>query len=598
MTPSRAQRLGRMFTAVVVIGAVLPLLGEYYALVGVLAVVFGLVALGYVVLTGWAGQLSLGQVVPYGLGGYATAVLADKLDVPMALAIPLAAVAVIPAAALIGFAAERLRGLDLAVGTFALALTFQLLVFGAVGRALVEATSGSGSVVQIVRPTLWSLELDSNRSFYVYALVLGALAYAAVVALGRSATGRELLAVGDDPTRAAVTGIPVGRLRVLAFVVSGGLAALGGALLVAAREAVTPETFTAFESLNLLALAVIGGLASARGAVIGGVFGALLPELARVDPFRFLQGRLTLVYGIALVLVLAAKRGGIVALLGLDRRPDPRLEHGPAADVAPPRVERALLRIDGLCVDYGATRAVDDVGLRIDPGEAVALVGPNGAGKSSVFDVVSGLLAAGAGRVYFDGIDITHHRPEQRAALGLGRTFQAARVFASLSVAENLVAAAHLSGRDHASAVASGLLDRLSLRDVEHELPSGLSFGSLRLLEVGLALAGRPRLLLLDEPAAGLDAADVDRLAQLLGEIRAERDVAVLVVDHDLAFVGRIAERVVVLDQGRVIADGTPGSVARDRRVVEAFLGTAARELTHRPRVRRRRKEVARAARG
>jgi branched-chain amino acid transport system permease protein len=596
--------VARVFSIAVAAVAAVPLIGEYQALVGVLAIVFGLVALGYVVLTGWAGQLSLGQVVPYGLGGYAVAFLADKASVPMAIAIPLAATCVVPAAAAIGWAAERLRGLDLAIGTFALALTFQFLVFGSLSRTLAPDTAGSASVVQVARPNFWSLDLESNRSFYLYALALGAIAYVLVAMLGRSATGRELLAIGDDPTRASVTGIQVGRLRVLAFVVGGGLAALGGALLVSAREAVTPETFTAFESLSLLALAVVGGLASARGAVIGGAFGAVLPELARIDPFRFLQGRLTLVYGIALVVVLAAKRGGLVALIGLDRRMQPELPPASAApgastDASP---ARAALRIDDLIVDYGAARAVDGVSLRVDAGESVALVGPNGAGKSSVFDVVTGLLAPASGRVYLGGLDVTGHRPEQRAALGLGRTFQAARVFASLSVGENLLAAAHHAGRRDAPAVAGELLDRLALRDVASALPSELPFGSLRLLEVGLALAGRPRVLLLDEPAAGLDVADLDRLAIVLDDVRRTSDVSVFVVDHDLGFVGRVADRVVVLDQGCVIADGTPRAVARNRAVVEAFLGTAAASLSPARRKKgraraSRRKELSRAAR-
>jgi ABC-type branched-subunit amino acid transport system ATPase component/ABC-type branched-subunit amino acid transport system permease subunit len=571
----------RVFAIVVVALAAAPLIGEYQALVGVLAVVFGLVALGYVVLTGWTGQLSLGQVVPYGLGGYAVAFLADDANIPVAIAIPLAALAVVPAAALVGWAAERLRGLDLAIGTFALALTFQFLVFGSLSRALAPETAGSRSVVQVARPSLFALDLDTNRSFYLYALAVGLIAYVLVATLGRSATGRELLAVGDDPVRASVTGIQVGRLRILAFVVGGALAGLGGALLVSAREAATPETFTAFESLNLLALAVVGGLASTRGAIIGGVFGAVLPEVARVDPFRFLQGRLTLVYGIALVVVLIAKRGGLVALLDLDRRPQPDLAaRSVAARAGSGDTARALLRVDDLVVDYGAARAVDGVTLRLDHGESVALVGPNGAGKSSVFDVVTGLIAPTSGRVYLDGTDITAHRPEQRAALGLGRTFQAARVFRSLSVGENMLAASHHAGHADAPAIAGELLDRLALRSAATARPDELPFGSLRLLEVGLALAGRPRLLLLDEPAAGLDAADVDRLAALLDEIRETSDVSVLVVDHDLGFVGRVADRVVVLDQGRVIADGTPRAVARDRLVREAFLGTASRELT------------------
>ena len=605
---SRAGWISRAFLAAVVAAAAIPLIGEYPALVGTLAVVFGLVALGFVVLTGWAGQLSIGQVVPYGLGGYAAAWLGDQVGIPMALAIPLAAVVVIPASALVGLAAERLRGLDLAIGTFALALACQFLVFGSLGRALVDDTSGTASVVQVVRPSLFSLDLDSNRSFYLYALVLGALAYAAVAWLGRIATGRELLALGDDPTRAAVAGVPVNRLRMYAFVVAGMLASLAGGILAAAREAVTPETFTAFESLNLLAIAVVGGLSTVRGAVIAGAFGAVLPELARVDPFRFLQGRLTLVYGLALVLVLLARRGGLAALIGLDKRPEPDLAGGEdLAPAAAPTERGSLLRIEALRVDYGGTRAVDDITLRVAPGEFVALVGPNGAGKSSVFDVVGGLLQPTGGRVYFDGTDITDHSPERRAALGLGRTFQAARVFQSLSVGENLLVAAHLSGRDVAHAVAGKLLDQLDLRDVETELPGSLPFGSLRLLEVGLALAGRPGLLLLDEPAAGLDGTDLDRLAELLEDL-GRGGVSVLLVDHDLAFVGRVAQRVVVMDQGRIIADDTPRKVASDRGVQEAFLGTTARELaptrkrsirgrTKRPAKRSRRKELTRASR-
>ena len=437
-------RSDRLFIVVALAVAAIPLVGEYPALVGTLGVVFGLIALGFVVLTGWAGQLSLGQVVPYGLGGYTVATFGDQLGIPMAIAIPLAAIAVLPVGALVGFAAERLRGLDLAIGTFALALACQFLAFGSLGRALVDDTSGSASVVQVVRPNFWSLELDSNRGFYLYALALGILAYVAVSLLSRSATGRELLAIGDDPTRAAVTGIPDHRLRVIAFVIAGFLAALAGAILVTAREAVTPETFTALDSLNLLAMAVVGGLASARGAVIAGAFGAVLPELSRVDPFRFLQGRLVLVYGLALVIVLITKRGGLIALLGLDERDAPEL-----AGVAPRRTpaddtRHSLLRVTDLNVDYGGTRAVDGFSLRVAPGEGVALVGPNGAGKSSVFDVISGLLEPSTGRVFWDGADITDHRPDQRAVLGIGRTFQAARVFSSLTVAENLIVAAHL----------------------------------------------------------------------------------------------------------------------------------------------------------
>jgi sulfate-transporting ATPase len=412
----------------------------------------------------------------------------------------------------------------------------------------------------------------------------------AVAALGRSPFGLALRAVRDDPIRAAAIGIGVGRHRLAAFVLSGVIAAFAGGMVAALRQAITPATFNIFESLNFLAFAVIGGVTSPIGAILGGVVGAGLPELARVDPFRFLQGHLILVYGAALVILLALRPDGLAGALGWNRRRPAALPE-PAPPV--PReigtidldgAEAPLLDVDEIVVRYGGVRAVDVVSFQIREGEAVALIGPNGAGKSSLFDALSGFVRPSAGVVRLDGRDVTRRRPERRATDGLGRTFQMAHTFPDLTVAENLLAAAHARSEGGSSpATVHWLLRRLELADRADDRPGTLPFGALRRLEVGLALAAHPRLLLLDEPTAGMGAADADALCDLLDDLRAELGLAVLLVEHDMAVVGRLAERVIVLDQGGILAEGTPAEIAADPAVIAAYLGSNARLLDELP---------------
>ncbi len=599
--PLNRMSLRRLLPVVLIGGlAVVPLTGEFPALVGSLAVVFSLVALSFVILTGWTGDVSLGQVVPYGLGAYGTFVFSDRMDLPVAVAVVVAALATVPLLVLIGTPALRLRGLDLAIATFALALVFQVLAFPAISRSLASGsgvTDFSSSVVQVARPSL----LDTNRAFYVAALLTGLALLAAVAALGRSPFGRALRAVRDDPIRAAAVGISVGRHRLAAFVLSGVIAAFAGGMVAALRQAITPATFNIFESLNFLAFSVIGGVTSPIGAILGGVVGAGLPELARVDPFRFLQGHLILVYGAALVILLAVQPDGLAGVLGWNRRrpavlpepapPVPRklgtVDVRDGGQVSPPSVSddaAPLLDVDEIVVRYGGVRAVDVVSFQIHEGEAVALIGPNGAGKSSLFDALSGFVRPSAGMVRLDGTDVTRRRPERRAADGLGRTFQMAHTFPDLTVAENLLAAAHAGSEGGSSpATVHWLLGRLGLADRADDRPGTLPFGALRRLEVGLALAAHPRLLLLDEPTAGMGAADADALCDLLDDLRAELGLAVLLVEHDMAVVGRLAERVIVLDQGGILAQGTPAEIASDPEVVAAYLGSNAQLLEETP---------------
>ena len=590
----------RVAVSVVVVAVVAApyLFGEYGSLIGSLAVIYSLVALGYVVLTGWTGDLSLGQVVPYGLGAYATFWLSHTIGLPVGLAIVLAPLLTMPIMVLCGLPALRLRGLDLAVGTFALALVGQLMLFRSLGEWLSGGDinpSFARQVVPVGRPSIGPFALHTNRSFYVAVVILGALAYLAVELIGRSPTGRTLRAIRDDPIRAQVLGISVGRYRLGAFVAAGALAGLAGAFVASLREGVTPATFNIFESLNLLAVAILGGLATPRGALLGGTLCAVMPELSRFEPFDFLQGRLLFVYGASLIALLVFRPGGIASLLRWDRQPPIPLPDTEADITAPvarregPSGTDPLLEVQDLSVHYGAFKAVDEVSFRIEPGEIVALIGPNGAGKSTLIDAVTGLIVPQKGRVVLEGRDVTALPPERRAGLGLGRTFQTARVFPSLAVSANLVAAAHhhVSDFGESKRVAARLLHDFDLTGYAESLPPSLPFGSVRMLEVALAWAPGPRILLLDEPTAGMDPTDVERLAILLDRLKDRTQLSILLVEHDMGVVRRLADRVVVLDQGRVIATGSPGEIAGDPAVVASYLGTSADRLREEEKVHR-----------
>ena len=556
----------RIAAVAVFLLALVPFTGDYAATVGGLAVVLGIVALGFVVLTGWAGDISLGQVVPYGLGAYATYWLSARADLPVALAIVVGALVVMPIVAMIGVAALRLDGLELAIATLALAVVSQLMVFPNLGRWLGGRTRSltqfSSTVVRVNRPDLFS----SNRAFYVGALLLGAAAFALVAALGRSRFGRAWREIRDDSLRAETLGVATGAYRVGAFVIAGFLAALAGGVAASLRGAVTADTFTFFDSINFLAIAVIGGLATPAGALLAGAFGALLPELARLHGFRFLQGRLTLVYGAGLLVLLAVRPGGLASLVGWDRRGRARFRADSSASSAPRSAQKrrdggALLRIDDVTVEFGGVRALDGVSLRIAEGDEVAVIGPNGAGKSTWFQVIDGLLTPATGRVYFGGDDVTTWPTYRRARAGVARTFQTVRAFDTLTIGEHV-------GDD-------ALLDQLGLRDHTNDLPGQLPYGALRRLELATVLASSPRLLLLDEPTAGMDPTEAAQFCDVLAALNAERGITVLLVEHDMAVVGRLARRVMVLDRGSVIADGTPAAIAKNRAVIESYLGTA-----------------------
>ncbi|MEX2556995.1 MAG: branched-chain amino acid ABC transporter ATP-binding protein/permease, partial [Actinomycetota bacterium] len=476
--------------------------------------------------------------------------------------------------------------------------------------------------VPMPRPTIGGIAFTSDASFYYFCLATAAVLFLVVGNLGRASTGRTLRALQEREVAAEALGVNVIRYRIGAFVLSIMIASTAGALFAAAKESITPDSFRLDLSFQILAAAVIGGLRSPAGAVIGGGLAALLPEVVRLGPLQIFEGeRLFLLFGIGMILVLWRLPHGLAGAIGGRRE----RRGASSADGSPPPIDvslaglaastggdgelagaditrriyatrldrheaRPVLRVEGIRVRFGGVLALDGCSISVPEGEICALIGPNGAGKSTLFNCIDGLVTPEEGQVYLGGLDVTDLPTHRRAALGLGRTFQTVEVFRSMSVVENLMVAGHLTRRAgplHEAfalptaarseraleARATGILATLGMESIADRRPGDLPLGLLRVLEVGMALVARPRLLLVDEPSAGLDAQETEALATLLARVRSTYGLAVLLVEHDMSFVGRLAEHVYVLDFGHIIAQGTVDQIRRDPLVLAKYLG-------------------------
>ncbi|MHC3389608.1 ABC transporter permease subunit [Streptomyces lavendulocolor] len=516
------------------------------------------VLLSLVVVTGRGGQIALGQAAYAGLGALFTALLAagrfpglPRLAEPAAL---LAAVVLVaPLGLLTGWPAIRRHGLALALATLAVGVAVSRFVF-----AQPYATAG----LVLSRPA----GLASDRAYYAVELAVLAGALLLVAALRRGRTGRALAALRDHEAGAGAAGVRVPALKLLAFVAGAALAALGGGLLGMGVQAFDPAAYDPVRGLlwfaavlvlgadsllsPLVAAALLVGLdAGARGGAAAAVIGLLAAFTARVPPLASL---------------LPSSPGpprprrtvpGRPAVAPVPASPHPpaRPATGPAPHPAPPAPPARGLEALGVTLRYGEFTALDRVDLLVAPGRVTALVGPNGAGKSSLFHCLAGTARPSAGRVRLDGTDITGRPAHARTRLGVARTFQEPAVFPSLSVEDNVrVGGEQGRVRDDPHTVERALR-LLGLTGVRHLPAGGLATGTLRRVDVARAVAGRPHTLLLDEPAAGLDAAETAALARVLKALAAD-GTAVLVVEHDPDLVADVADTVHVMEAGRIVS--------------------------------------------
>ena len=538
------------------------------------AVTYAIAVIGLVIVLGYCGQISIAQAAFFGLGAYGVALGTVDYGIPFFLALALGVALAGLLGLVLGVASLRLGGHYLAMVTISFQQILTLVLVNWNGF-----THGPNGVRNIGRPA----GFEDGRAYLALGLVVLVAVVTAVWRLRSSRLGRAMQAVRDNELAAGTCGIDTFGTKIVAFGLSAVLGGLGGGLFAGGFQYISPDQFSFAESIVLLTMALLGGAQSPFGAVVGTGLLVLLPEW-----LRFLRQAYLAVYGAAVILVMVFLPGGLWGFV------DDRVRRAarPMTGAAPPlpllsqsgaESAEAVLTVTGLAKHFGGLRALDGIDLMVRRGTVHALIGPNGSGKSTFVNVVTGLYRPTAGQIVFAGVDVTGFQPHQRNRAGLARTFQNIRVFRGMSVLDNVMVGAERAGNDvagDAGAVAQralAALDFVGLRGDAHRMVGQLSYGHQRYVEIARALAGSPGLLLLDEPAAGLNPPEKHELGQMLRRLKGH-GLTILVIDHDMNLVEQVADHITVLNFGRRIADGRPRDVLDNPDVIAAYLGEPRRE--------------------
>lgn len=539
------------------------------------ATTFAVAVLGLTVVLGLCGQINLAQAAFFGLGAYVVGLGTADYQLNFWVCLVAGSLLALVAGALLGMSTLKLGGHYLAMVTISFQQIVTLVMINAIWL-----TRGPDGVSRIGRPSL----LQSQQAFLAFSVAALAVIGYLVWHLPDTRLGRAMRAVRDNELAAGVMGVDVFRTKIAAFALSALLGGIGGGLFAGGFSYVSPDQFSFAESIVFLTMALLGGVASPIGAVIGTGLLILIPEWLRF--LKAVPGLYLAIYGLSVILIIRFMPDGIWGFVsaGIDRlRGKAKApEAGTPLRLAPARTGGDMvLQVTGLSKHFGGLKAVDNVDIDVRRGGVHALIGPNGSGKTTTLNVLSGLYQATAGKVMLDGTDVTTMPPHLRAAAGLGRTFQNIRLFRSMTALENVIIGAERPGNtlvgkaDQAAlrARAMSALTFVGLGPRAEELITSFSYGHQRLIEIARALAANPTLLLLDEPAAGLNSSEKLELHELLKRIAAQ-GLTILIIDHDMTLVSEAAQHITVLNFGRRIADGESMAVLRHPDVISAYLGT------------------------
>jgi branched-chain amino acid transport system permease protein len=573
--------------------------GAYFKFLLILVFIYSIVAIGLNILVGYAGQFSLGHAALMAVGAYGSALISISLEsIPVLAAtganvwigMVAGSLAAGIAGAALAFPALRLKGPYLAMVTVAFGwMTWKVLL------NWTSLTGGDLGVASIPSMRIGSRTFDIDAYYYFAG---GAVAGAFLLQrnLARSDFGRKLRAIKHSEIAAASVGVDVHREKVVVFVLSAVFAGAGGALFAHVENFINPDDFQFYDSVFFLLAVLFGGAGTLIGPLIGAAFLTIAPEILQdAEHYRLI------IFGVIILVTLYALPNGVAgALLARLRReqeprPSPRRGASGAPGGRPPALaavaQRPILTASGLAKAFGGVRALADVSLALEAGKVHALIGPNGAGKTTLVNILSGYYRPDHGHVAIDGRRIDLHSLHYAAQRGVVRTFQNIRLFGDMTAREHVMVGAELGARAsmldalfntprrrreqaRREAIADELLALVGLA-AHADLPgSTLAYGHRRLLEIARALAASPRALLMDEPAAGLVAGEIETLGTLILQLR-EQGLAIVLVEHHMDLVMQVADVVTVLDYGQVIAHGEPAAVQRDPAVIEAYLGGA-----------------------